>query len=343
MASPTVVLGVPVYNGGEHLREALESLLSQSFRDFRIVLVDDLSDDDSAAIAAMYMQSDLHVEYVRNEQRLGMVLNWRRAFELARERHPDAPYFAWASDHDVWHPRFLERLVAELEAHPEAVLAYPRSVGIADAGEVIREPFDFEVVDVENPRRRMALAHRRMAAGFMVYALFRAEALAASGVYRLVLLPDRLLLTELAWHGQFRQVPEILWHRRFRAGVLASLDRQRRTFFPEGAPIYSYLPWPLTHAVAIAWAYGVRGAHPSAPPRRQALGLALFYLRLSTLFEARRRLARRRHRYRGRWTLMKHRARKRANRSWPGRVALRAASTTRTAARSIVHRVASDG
>ena len=44
---PKVVIGVPLYNGAEHLAEALESLLSQSYRDFDLVMVDDCSDDET--------------------------------------------------------------------------------------------------------------------------------------------------------------------------------------------------------------------------------------------------------------------------------------------------------
>ena len=51
--------------------------------------------------------------------------NWRHCYRATRERHPRARYFAWASDHDVWEPLWAARLAAELDAHPEAVLAYP--------------------------------------------------------------------------------------------------------------------------------------------------------------------------------------------------------------------------
>ncbi len=46
-------------------------------------------------------------------------------FALAHERHPEAEYFAWTSDHDLWHPCWLERLVETLDAHADVVLGYP--------------------------------------------------------------------------------------------------------------------------------------------------------------------------------------------------------------------------
>ena len=54
-----------------------------------------------------------------------MLHNTRQALWRARELFPDAEFWALGSDHDVWDPRFLDVLVGLLDAHPEAVLAYP--------------------------------------------------------------------------------------------------------------------------------------------------------------------------------------------------------------------------
>jgi hypothetical protein len=73
-----------------------------------------------------------------------------------------------------------------------------------------------------------------------------------AGPYPLVVLPDRLLLLRLALEGEFRQIPHRLWFRRYRAGVVMSNRRQRRAFFTEGAPLWAYVPWPLTHTFLFA-------------------------------------------------------------------------------------------
>ena len=62
-----------------------------------------------------------------------------------------------------------------------------------------------------------------------------------------MLVPDRLLLTELALYGQFKQVPQVLWFRRW-YGRIFSLGRQRTSFFPDGRPLYAYVPWWISHA-----------------------------------------------------------------------------------------------
>jgi glycosyltransferase involved in cell wall biosynthesis len=257
VAAPRAVIAAPIYANSAHLREALESLLAQTFADFRLLLVDDASADDSVAVARAVAAADPRVEIVVNEARLGMLENTRRAYALSRELWPGADYWALASDHDVWEPRWLERLVGALDERPQAVLAYPLVARIDDDGELVRGPWRFDTEGIADPSARLRQALRRMISGDMIYGLFRADALAAVGSYKSVLAPDRLLLAELALRGEFVQVPELLWRRRGAAG--GSLARQRRLFWPDRRPPgSSYLPWWLTHSLAFARAHGVR-------------------------------------------------------------------------------------
>jgi glycosyltransferase involved in cell wall biosynthesis len=285
---PRVVIGVPLYNSAEHLEEALESLLGQTYRDFALVLVDDCSSDGTAEIAHGFASREPRVSYERNGERHGLVRNWRKTFERALERHPGAEYFAWASDHDLWDGRWLEALVAELESDPGLVLAYPLMARISATGDPLpTTDWRFETVGVSSTARRLRLAVHRMSAGNMVYGLFRAAALKRAGALRDVLLPDRLLVSELCLYGQFRQLDEVLWRRRFTARP--SLKRQRSTFFPRGAPPYTYLPWWLVHAGAFAWVLGVRGQGEPLVSRRAGLLIAVGYVPLGLLHQLRRR------------------------------------------------------
>ena len=250
-AVPSTAFGLAAHNGEAHLAEALESLLMQTRSDLAIVVVDDCSTDSTPEICRRYAELDPRVSYVRNERQLGLVLNWRRTFDLAGERYPDAPYFAWASDHDVWGPRWLELLAAELDRHPQAVLAYPLAVRIDDDGSEYptRERL-FDTAGVSDARERVRRAGGELrGAGEMVYGLQRRAAAEHCGPLPLAVLADRLYLVRLALEGEFRQVRERLWYRRFRAGVTMSNARQRRAAFPEGAPLAAHMPWWLTHPV----------------------------------------------------------------------------------------------
>ena len=272
---PRTVFGAPLHNHVDFVGPALDSLLAQTRRDFALVLVDDRSDDGTDAVARAYCERDPRVFYQRNPTRLGLVGNWRRCFELARELYPEAEYFAWASDHDLWHPHWLETLCRELDANPEVVLTYPVAQRITADGQVVRQRGGFETLGMSCAATRVRQGCSRMHAGDMVYGLVRVRSLARAGTFRRVLEPDRLLMAELAVQGQFRHVPQALWQRRFDNTAMRA--RQRRAIFHRRRPVYSWLwPWLVRPAV-FAWVYGVRGAGRPAIGRLRGLSLAVSY------------------------------------------------------------------
>ena len=291
-ASPTAAVGIglPSHNGSAYVEEAIASLRAQTHADFVLACSDDASTDGTPDILTRHANEDPRIRVHRTPKRVGLVQNWLSAFRLARESSPSLRYFAWASDHDVWHPRWLELLVAELEAHPEAVLSYPLDIGIDAAGEKFRDPWRFDTAGIPFLGPRFATATWGMKAGNMVYGLHRVDALERCGVFRPVIVPDRLLLTELAMLGEFRQVDEVLWSRRYPGREMPIRARQRLTFFPDGPPFYANLPWPLVHGAVLAWSVGVKGSTSPEVSRARALLLVLWYTFQMGRVAAKRRL-----------------------------------------------------
>jgi glycosyltransferase involved in cell wall biosynthesis len=289
--SPRVVIGAPLYGRAEYLPGALDSLLGQSFADFAILALDDASPDATSEVLADYGGRDPRLWWDRHARRIGMAANWRAVYEVAVARHPEAEYFAWASDHDLWDPRWLEALVAELDGHPGAVLAYPHGAVVDAAGRTVRGPRSFETRAVTDRRARLTRAAWGMRAGDMVYGLFRVGPVSRAGVFRPVLWPDRLLLVELTAEGPFHQVPELLWWRRFAPDtrVRSAASRQRQALYAGRAPLVARLPWWLGHVVAL-----VRKALAGpASARTGGLAFAGRYLAVVTLAEGTRWVLRR--------------------------------------------------
>jgi len=289
----TVAIGAPLHNRAQFVEEALGSLLAQTHAEFRLVLVDDASTDGTDEIAARVAAGDARVSVERNPVRVGMAANWRRAHDLALRAAPGATYFAWASDHDVWEPRFLEALVDELDRHPGAALAYPRSVRIGAGGEPLGESPRFSSAGVRAPHRRARAAARGMRAGDVVYGLMRTEHLRRVAPFRDVMEPDRLLLLELSLQGELRQVPELLWRRRFESlPGRAGRARQRRALFPGDPPAHSRLVPLLVHAALLARDYGLRGAGRPALGRARGFQVALETALIDLSHDLRRELFR---------------------------------------------------
>jgi hypothetical protein len=207
-----------------------------------------------------------------------MIATWRDVVQIAIRECPSAQYFAWVSDHDRWHPRWLERLLAEIESDPDAVIAYPITRRIGPTGaELDKGPRLFDTTGCIDCRSRWRhMCHAAVGAGDMVYGLMRLSALTRAGIFRRVLRPDRLLIAELVLLGGVRQVPEALWFRRESNG--ASVDRQRHSLVLAGdEPKWFHTPPWYQHSIVL-WDEYVRPEPPPLPISRAAWrGMLLRY------------------------------------------------------------------
>jgi len=118
MNSPLVTVGLVVFNGAAYLREAIQSILDQTFRDYELVIYDNASTDDTALIASEFAARDPRIRIVRHASNIGALRNWIAAVDDAQ-----TPYFCWAAHEDLREQQFLERLVNLFEQYPEAELA----------------------------------------------------------------------------------------------------------------------------------------------------------------------------------------------------------------------------
>src|SRR5687768_11197719 len=116
-AEPRLSIGLPVYNGERYLQGAIESLLSQTFDDFELIICDNASTDRTQSICTAFAARDPRVRYFRNDRNVGAAGNFNLAFRRSRGR-----YFKWAAHDDLHEPDYLARCVAALDADPSAVL-----------------------------------------------------------------------------------------------------------------------------------------------------------------------------------------------------------------------------
>lgn len=110
---PKVSVLVPVYRTDPtHLREAIRSVLNQTFGDFELILLEDCPDDPRESVVREF--GDPRIRYERNEKNLGITPSRNRLIALAR-----GEYLAIFDHDDVCHADRLEKEVAYLDAHPE--------------------------------------------------------------------------------------------------------------------------------------------------------------------------------------------------------------------------------
>jgi len=115
-----LTIGMPVYNNAPTIRRAVDSLLGQSFGDFRLLISDDGSTDETPDILDSYAELDSRVEVVRQPANLNYG-NFRFVLNAAT-----TPLFMFAAGDDYWHPDYVARMIAELDGDPAAVCAVSR-------------------------------------------------------------------------------------------------------------------------------------------------------------------------------------------------------------------------
>lgn len=112
--NPLVSVIMPVYNAERYLRLAIESILAQSFIDFEMILIDDGSTDDSAAIIKAYQQKDKRIILLQHAQNTGIVSALNDGIGLAKGQ-----FIARMDADDISQPERLKKQVEFLEQRPD--------------------------------------------------------------------------------------------------------------------------------------------------------------------------------------------------------------------------------
>ncbi|WP_413989769.1 glycosyltransferase family 2 protein [Labrys okinawensis] len=115
---PKVIVGVPVYNGGDQLAECLECLISQTLKDIEIRIYDNASWDHTGEIAQEYVRKDPRVKYVRHPENIRAMPNF-----LSVLRDCETEFVMWRAHDDLSSPDYIEGLYNALIADPTANVA----------------------------------------------------------------------------------------------------------------------------------------------------------------------------------------------------------------------------
>lgn len=128
-----VAICLPVYNGDRFLRDALESVLAQTFGDFELIAVDDCSSDSSRAILSEYAQRDPRIRVIFNENNLGLFQNYNRCLNEAK-----AAFIKPFAQDDILAPTMLEKVVAAFGRYPTARLISTGKRWLGTNGETLK-------------------------------------------------------------------------------------------------------------------------------------------------------------------------------------------------------------
>jgi glycosyltransferase involved in cell wall biosynthesis len=249
---------MPVYNGARFISLAIDSLLSQTYTDFELIICDNASTDATYKICQAYAARDPRIRLFRNERNMGATYNYRRVFQLSR-----GVYFRYAAHDDVLAPTNIERCVEILKREPEIVLCYPGMQRIDERGRIIDTFINSLPLREADPVSRWKRFHQLCHDGSMcdpIFGLFRSSVLRQTAGLGNFISHDMILLGEIALRGQIYEIPEILFFERWHPGTSVNanptLDDRAAWFDPKNrGKLLNYLPqwvWLTRHLHTIA-------------------------------------------------------------------------------------------
>lgn len=231
---PRITLGLLVYNGDRYLAQTIESLLAQTYGDFRLVISDNASADGTEDICRRFAAHDHRVAYIRQSENIGAMRNFNYLASLA-----DAPYFKWCAADDLLGQTFLARCIGFLESNPDYVLCHTstRTIGFDNRempNDIIKPSGASERVpnglrDSYPPWRRFRDVLLGNTAVMDLWGVVRTAALQDTGLLRAYVGYEKVLMAALSIRGRFAELPQHLFSYRIHPDSMSSsVDRDTR-------------------------------------------------------------------------------------------------------------------
>jgi glycosyltransferase involved in cell wall biosynthesis len=228
---PLVSIGIPVYNGERSIKQALDALRAQTYKNLELVISDNASTDSTGEICREYAAKDRRIKYFRNPVNVGLYENFRRVVTLAT-----GEYFMWAAADDLKPPNAVEHCVQAILGNERAVTAHGIIlVRTADGKESAAYPNEIQLTDASAATRihNFTFGFRHHA---MFFCLHRRAALMQARLGNHI-GQDYLLCLQMCLLGAIEYVP---------VPVMIYQERGRR---PSTNVMYDEVPMTLSHLV----------------------------------------------------------------------------------------------
>jgi glycosyltransferase involved in cell wall biosynthesis len=252
---PKVAIGMPVWNGEKFLSEAIESILTQTYGDFELMISDNASTDATAEICHGYAKRDTRIRYIRQNTNIGAAPNYNDVF-----RRSSGQYFKWAAHDDVLAPEFIGACVRVLDEDETVVLCSPATVLINEDGSPVgyssehkamvdscgvmwpAPPEKNPLLMSADPADRFSAILLRMFLCLEVFGLMRRSAAERTSLHAPTVSGDKIFLAQLSLIGRFHLLEQFLFYRRcHRQQFSATLSSSYQTMWFSGRKQHMFL------------------------------------------------------------------------------------------------------
>ncbi len=206
-----ISIGMPAYNGEKNIKQAISSLLNQTYTHFELIISDDASNDKTETLCENYLSKDKRIKYIRQRKNLGFANNFNYVLNQAKGK-----YFVWAAQDDYWDKSFLEKLANLLKKNKDAVLAVSRFANVG-ASTLIRH----KKLAFLNSSSRLDTLLYFIKTGELsfFYGLHRTEVLKKIGGYQIDSRPffkssDYLTILRVLLRGKMVKTDDVLFFKR---------------------------------------------------------------------------------------------------------------------------------
>lgn len=203
---PLVSIGMPVFNEARFIKKSLEAIVSQDYPCLELIISDNASTDGTREIAQEFATRHEWVRYHRFDTNQGPAANFKYVLDQSNGK-----CFLWAAGHDLWSSNYISACVAQLEEHPDAVLAFGSGSWIDEDG----EPFARESGWTDTRGMDPVARYFTVFWGNMhpILGLIRRVDLKNCPMVNMV-GADLNILTRLAMRGDFVHATAAYWQRR---------------------------------------------------------------------------------------------------------------------------------
>ena len=206
---PNLSIGLPVFNGEKYLRQAIDSILFQTYSDFELIISDNASVDKTEDICREYVKLDDRVSYYRSEKNHGAAWNWNRVFKLS-----SGVYFKWVAHDDVMVPEFLSKCLTVLERDPSIILCHSKNAIINEFDEIVGKYEIGHIIDSQKPHFRFSQILQKIGLPWLIFGVFRRDLLGKTSLFKSYIGSDWTLLAEISLLGRIFEIQEYLFRRR---------------------------------------------------------------------------------------------------------------------------------
>ncbi len=241
MDKPYVTIGIPAYNEERYLRKTIESALGQTYRNIKIIISNNLSNDSTGQIAEDFARLDNRVSVIHQPSHVNVEQNFRSLLNIA-----DTEYFVWLGGHDIISSVYIEEALSLFKLNNNTAAVYPNAVSYDAEGKMFSVTDDFYIEGNDFFNQVIKIV-KTCSNGSAFHSVFKTDYLRKS--FLDINGGDLFLFLRVAMHGKFIPAQQISYTMRNVKSSESDKERDARYiaygFKPNWREIHSMYPFTV--------------------------------------------------------------------------------------------------